>query len=292
MSPQKASDLMAESGILDRIKVDNFLLVLAGARPCSQTTLPAEMPGGGKMGSTIDNMVAPKMGSLRSERDPHRKMAAIASLKKEMTRAYERVVMDSSPYRAHQRWVKALGLRSRYADVRPTIQELYIFRERSTGGKLRDLMKRRERLKEKAYREASPDQTVRVTYPEEFDASWLREIGATLGYPDCCVEAYARDRVRGVNVESRASKQLKAAEREGDLDPYVYFVGYFFPCSPRCEAARALGRGCQERLDELAPAFGRLYPFVVAANRERVLRQPELIAEYQAKARAFRGRQR
>jgi hypothetical protein len=292
MSPQKASDLMVESGILDRIKVDNFLLVLAGARPCSQTTLPAEMPGGGGMGSTIDDMVAPKMGALRSERDPRRKVAAIASLKKEMSRAYERVVMDSPPYRAHQRWVKALGLRSRYTDVRPTIQELYVFRDRSLGGKLKDLMKRREKLREKAYREASPDQTARVAYPEEFNAPWLNEIGALLGYPDCCVEAYARDRVRGVNVESRASKQLKAAEREGDLDPYVYFVGYFFPCSPRCEAARALGRSCQERLDELAPGFGRLYPSMVAANRERVLRQPELIAEYQAKARAFRGRPR
>ena len=130
MSPQKASDLMAESGILDRIKVDNFLLVLAGARPCSQTTLPAEMPGGGGMGSTIDNMVAPRMGALRSERDPHRKMAAIASLKKEMARAYERVVMDSPQYRAHQRWVRALGLRSRYADGLPAIGAVHCSRRR------------------------------------------------------------------------------------------------------------------------------------------------------------------
>jgi hypothetical protein len=276
---------MAESGILERIKVDNFLLVLAGARPCSQTTFPVDLPGAEEMGSTIDEMMSPKMGQIRHEPDHRRRLLAIASLKKEMREAYNRVVKDSEQYKAHLEWARALRLRTIVVDVRPTVQELYTYKERRLGGELRRLMKDREKIKRKAYTSAYPGMDrSRLAYPEEYEGSWLKKMGKTLGYPECCVDAYASDREGGFSVEERAARQLEESEGMGEVNPLVYFVGYFFPCSPDCEAALFKGNECLSRLIDLDSYWGDIYSSLVVKNLENVRRQPEIIAKYLARA--------
>jgi hypothetical protein len=286
---QRLSEFMEDENILTRIKVENYLLVQLGARPCSLMTLPAELPNGEAMGSAIDGIVSPKLSLVRGEADPRRRLSYIRALKKEMRKAYHDAVEGSNEFKSHINWIRRLGLRSRKVEVRPTVRELYIFRDRAVENGLKKLMKERDRLRKRAYSRPSPQMDrIHFAYPEEFHGAWLREMGATLGYPSCCVDAYASERDSGVNVEERASRQIEDLEKAGRVDPFAYFVGYFFPCAPDCGAASALGRECQERLRELHPSLEGVYASMVAENLERVRRQPEVIAKYRAHAEMSR----
>jgi len=276
---------LEDGNILPRIKIENFLLVKLSLRPCSLMTLPAELPNADAIGGVIDEQVLPKLGGLRSERDSKKKLRLIDALKKEMRIAYEKNVKGSEQYKSHMFWIKQLGLRSITVGVRPTLEELYIFRENEVGKKLSRLMKDRERYRAEVIKSAKPGMDkARFVYPEEFKTSWLREIGKILGYPDCCVEAYASDREEGRNVEARASQQLKESEETGAVNSFAYSVGYFFPCFPSCGEAQAMGASYRKGLVELLPSLGELYDVSIVQNMERVRHQPEIIEQYKARA--------
>ena len=280
------SDFLNNSHILPRIKVENFLHVSLGLRPCSQMTLPAELQNAESMASAIDEKIFPKIRPIQSEPDPRKKLMLIGTLKKEMRRTYERFVKDTEIYRSHLSWVERIGLRKMVVDVRPTVEELYIFKDKDIGKKLRKLMKDREKYRANVIASARPGmERSRYVFPEEFQGSWIREIGKILGYPTCCVEAYASNREEGINIEFRASRQIEEAMKMGTLNPLTYFVGYFFPCSPNCDEALARGSRCREHLSELYPGLGEMYLKSVAENMEKVRRQPEITEKYKARAR-------
>ena len=248
-------------------------------------TLPAELPDANAIGGAIDERVFPKLGGLRSEQDPLKKLRLIDALKKDMRLAYEENVKGSEQYKSHKCWIKQLGLRNITVSIRPTMEELYLFRGNDIGKRLSRLMKDRERYRAEARANVKPGMDkARFVYPEEFKASWLKEIGEILGYPDCCVQAYASDREEGRNVETRASQQLKEAEERGFVDPFTYSIGYFFPCSPSCGEAQAKGASYRKGLIELLPRLGELYDGSVVKNMERVRHQPEIIEQYKARA--------
>ena len=270
---------MADERLKTRLKVESLLLVYLGVRPCSQTTMPVDLPGAGEMGRIIDEAMAPKMALLQAKSDPKRRLATIISIKKDMKTAYDEVVVDSEQYNAHLDWPRDLGLLLRIADVRPTIQEIYMFKEKGTGDKLRKLMKKREKIKAQAYRNVQPGMDrVSFAYPEEFNKSWLRSMGEVLGYPGCCVEGYASDRVLGVNVEKRAAEQLDDMEDLSMVDPLAYFVRYFFPCRPNCDAALTIGRKSLSLLSDLDTSLGEIYTSLVVGNMEFVHSQPKITA--------------
>ena len=281
---QWLSDFLNNGHILPRIKVENFLLVSLRLRPCSQMTLPAELQNAESMASAIDEKIFPKIRSLQSEPDPRKKLVLIGALKKEMRRTYERFVKGTEIYRSHLSWVERIGLRKMVVDVRPTVEELYIFKDKDIGKKLRKLMKDREKYRAEAIASVRTgmDRT-RYVFPEEFQGSWIREIGEVLGYPVCCVETYASNREEGINVELRASQQIEEATKVGTVNPLTYFVGYFFPCSPNCDEALERGSRCRECLIELDPRLGEMYLKFVTDNMERVRRQPEITEKYKAR---------
>ncbi len=251
-------------------------------------TLPAELQNAESMARAIDEQISPKIRSLQSERDPRKKLVLIGALKKEMKRTYERFVKGTEIYRSHFSWVERIGLRKMVVDVRPTIEELYIFKEKDIGKRLKKLMKDREKFRAEAIASARPGmEESRFAFPEEYKGPWIREIGEILGYPACCVEAYASNREEGINVEFRASRQIEEAMKTGTLNPLTYFVGYFFPCSPYCDEALARGSRCRERLSELHPSLSECYLKSVANNMERVRRQPEITEKYKARAKTL-----
>jgi len=279
---------LEDGNILPRIKIENFLTVSLGLRPCSLMTLPAELPDAAAIGGAIDGQIFPKLRGVRSESDPRKKLRLIEALKKDMRLAYDKTVKGSEQYKSLRSWAERLSLRNVAVSVRPTVEELYIFREDDIGKRLRRLMKDRERYRAEAIAGAKPGmERARYVYPEEFKAPWLREIGEALGYPKCCVEAYAADRERGVNVETRASQQLKEAEGIGAVNPFTYFVGYFFPCSPSCGEASAKGATYHKSLGDLQPSLGEMYSKLVVENMERVRQQPEIIEKYKARAESL-----
>lgn len=277
--------LMADPLIADRVKIENYLLVYLGLRPCSQITLPAELPDGKTFGADIDERTYPLLSGVRAETDPRRKLKAIEDVKREMRIAFKEIIEASKQYHAHLKWGKALGLQCLRAEVRPTVQELYLFKEREVKKRLKRLMKDRESLRRQVMHRPPPSLgRVQLAYPEEFHGGWIRNMGELLGYPACCAEQYASDREGGIAVEERASQQIKEAGQHGAIDAFAYFVGYYFPCSPSCDSAITRGRECHTSLNDIDPKLGEIYTSIVGENRDRVLRQPEIIAEHRARA--------
>jgi len=260
------------------VKVENMVVVHLGLRRASQTTIPAELPSGAEMGAAIDDSIRPRLETLRGIQDPRRRIATVVALKKEMSKAFEGIVESSPEYKALMGWAERLGLRVNQVEVRPTIHEVYLYRDHDALKELQGLMRERGKLRDKVRR--NPSQLrgrMQFAYPEEFEGEWIRRMGRLLGYPECCTDRYIQDRMNGVSVEHRASEQLKEA---GDVDPHVYFAGHFFPCSPACENALAKGRLYQESLTKVDERLGVVYEAVMGENLETVRRQPEIIAEF------------
>lgn len=265
------------------VKLEDYLLVHLGVRPCAQITIPAELPNGGKMGEEIDDRIGPYLLRLRSMGVADRRRE-IKRIKREMQRAFREIVWDSQEYKAHLEWASRLGLKIFSHEVRPTVWEIYIFDEGKTGRRLKRLMKEREKLRRKTLRRPRGFD-IYLAYPEELDARWVREMGLLLGYPRCCVDRYSNDRRGGVNLEERAVRQIEEAGRKGGVNPFVYFVRYFFPCRPECPAAVSLGERCHTLLSQMDERLGDLYLRRVKENLLHVRRQLELIDEYRERVR-------
>ncbi len=267
-----------------RVAVENLMLVSLGLRPCSQTTIPAELPSGPLMGETIDERFKPKMEKLRLIRDQKAKIREIGAMRKGMASAFDELVEDSMECKLLSDWAKKLSLKVDQVEVRPTVHELYLYRNRETLRELQRLIQERGKLRVEAVRKPDPSKgQLQFIYPEEFNGDWIKRMGHLLGYPDCCVERYASDREHGVNAEARAATQLK--ELDIPPDQRVYFVSYFLPCSPTCQKAREMGELYNQNLLEALPEAGKVYESITAENMDRVRRQPEIINDYLSKLR-------
>ncbi len=267
--------------IVPKAKLESFLAPLLGLRPASQVTIPAELPNGVEMGQRIDAEVKPHIMKLQTIQDMRARALAVQAMKVLLEKQFETVVEESDSYKAYYRWAEELGLRNNQIKVRPTVHELYMFKDRKVGDLLRNLVRNREKIRRKVQRKPGKEvDSIRFAYPEEFDRKWLIKNGSLLGYPDCCTKRYADDRVNGINVEARASQQLLDALKEGEVDSHVYYTGFFFPCSPHCEKALAEGKKWHDAFKDLDPRLSNLYENVLLVNAELVLRQPELINKY------------
>jgi hypothetical protein len=274
-------EFIDEPLVVHKSKLEAFLAPLLGLRPASQVTIPAELPNGVEMGRRIDEEVKPHVAKLQTIQDMRARAMGVQAMKKLLEKQFETVVEESDSYKAYYRWSDRLGLRSNQVKVRPTVHEIYFYKDKSTGGMLRKLVREREKIRRKVQSKPSPDvDSIKFAYPEEFDQKWLLKNGELLGYPDCCVKQYADDRVKTVNVEARASKQLLDALKNGEVDSHVYYTGFFFPCSPHCEKAIANGYRWRESFGELDQRLTDMYDGVLLLNAEMVLRQPELINRY------------
>ncbi|MFH1180545.1 MAG: DUF483 domain-containing protein [Candidatus Bathyarchaeota archaeon] len=273
--------LIEENLITPKAKLEAFLATALKLRPASQVTIPAELPSGLEMGRQIDANLQPQMMQLQQIQDLKTRVVAVQAIKKLLEKNFETIVEDSSEYRAYYDWSSQIGLRNNQIKVRPTVHELYFYSERDTGRTLQKLMNEREKIRRKVQRKPGDNvDSIRFAYPEEFEPKWLNALGEVLGYPDCCVKRYAEERGSGVNVEARASQQLLDAVKEAEVDTHVYFTGYFFPCSPRCEKALKKGHEWHKAFNELHEKLGELYEKNIYINTEMVLRQPELINQY------------
>lgn len=286
MEQSTVEEFIDERLISPKAKLEAYLATSLKLRPASQITIPAQFPSGLKMGQQIDESVQSQMTQLQQIQDMRARVIAVQALKKLLEKNFETVVEQSDEYRSHYDWARRLELRTNQIKVRPTVHELYFFKERGTGKNINKLMREREKIRRKLQRRPGENvNSIRFAYPEEFDYKWLLKLGAELGYPECCVKQYAEDRKNNINVEARASQQLIELVQETEIDTHVYYTGYFFPCTPRCENALKQGYKWQEAFNELHEKIGELYEQNIYVNSELVLRQPELIQKYLAQFR-------
>jgi len=281
MEPGLLDAFLEDPLVVPKSKLEAFLAPYLELRPASQVTIPAELPRGSQLGQRIDAAVKPHLSKLQTITDMRAKATAIKAIKKMLEESFEVIVEKSDAYKAYYRWAEELGLRNNQIKVRPTVHELYLFKEKGTGGRIRKLMKDRDKIRRRTQRRPGPNvDPIRFAYPEEYNEKWLLRNGEVLGYPECCVRSYARDRINGVNVEVRAARQLIEILKETEVDTHVYFTGFFFPCSPRCENALSRGHTWADAFSALDPRLSGLYESVLLMNTELVIRQPELINKY------------
>jgi hypothetical protein len=276
IDPNLVTRLLADEAVSERVKLDDYLLLAAGVRRLGMLTYPAEFPDAAAIGQEIDARFAsryyrgtdPELGSganllnrlrhlfLRAMRSP---VAYKTMLLQEVVTA---VLRQSATYRAHRQWASALGLRTLEAEVRPSIRELFLYRDAAVGSRLSSLMELRERIREEAravFRPGMP--ALFFVYPEERSEEYVQAMGELLGYPDCCVQAYVRSRRKGEG-------ELPQATAEAG-EPLAYFVRDFVPCRPSCPAAAAVGRLACEKLAQLDPRLPDRYLSLVRSHRDQ-----------------------
>jgi hypothetical protein len=282
LDKETLDELLADPHIMNRVKLECLLLPYMGLRLVSQITIPAEFPSGLEMGQRIDQAVKPHIERLQAITEPRAKVQVIQETRKLMETQFEAVVEDSDHYRAYYSWSDRLGLKSEQAQVRPTVHEIFLFKDGGDGRALKRLIKDREKLRFRVQRRPDPRMSrVRFAYPEEFDTKWITRMGTLLGYPNCCIKQYAEDRANGVNVETRAATQLaEAVKEEKNVDAHAYILGFFFPCRPDCPKSMEKGFRWQEEFSKMDERLGAMYAELLGVNATMVLRQPELINRY------------
>ena len=284
MNPTELRELIHDPLVAPRVAVENLMLVSLGLRPCSQTTIPAELPSGPLIGVEIDARFKPRLEKLRAIQDQKAKIKEIGEIRKGMATAFDEIVEGSAEYKSLSTWARKLDLRVNQVEVRPTVHEFYLYREKETQKELQRLMQERGKLRVEVVKKPDPARGhLQFAYPWEFNGTWIRRMGSLLGYPDCCVDRYAMDRELGINAEERAAAQLK--ELTTDPDPHAYLASYFFPCSPTCVKAVEKGELYHRKLSEVLPEAGEAYEVIIVENLDRVRRQPEIINEYLSRLR-------
>ncbi|UCC33294.1 MAG: DUF483 domain-containing protein [Candidatus Bathyarchaeota archaeon] len=280
-----SKEMLDEPLLLDHVKIEDYLMVALEIRPCSLLTIPAEFHNGTELGRRIDELCAEDLQAvLRATTD--KKGALIRRLKKKIREALKRVVFTSATYEAHMNWSRKLDLRTFDVEVRPSIHELYLFKDSKIKSELRSLMRIRTATRERVrLRMDASKRRTRLAFAEESSPEYLVSVGKLLGYPSCCVERYVHERLNeGASVEARASGQVEQSRKDGEEpDVYAYFVRNFFPCRPTCENASEIGRKTFDLLSSLDPKLGGLYGRCMTNNVEMVEECPGLTKRYRAK---------
>lgn len=91
----------------------------------------------------------------------------------------------------------------------------------------------------------------------------IREIGALVGYPPCCIEAFAGQDDRANNSRNRYYSWARTLRSDGstqlpwpwELNNLHTMIVPFYPCSYRCEAALAWARSCMEEMALVHPTL-------------------------------------
>lgn len=295
-----AAGFAAERGLSDITKVCNYLPVALELRPLSLTYLPAELPGGSRLGEAIDRYFADKyvppassgggglLGRFRRDKGGgpavQQREAELAAKRKVLNDAYDQLVATSPAYVAHLHWLERLGLSQVQFKRRPTLREMFVYADRSARQELMELetVANAARSRPATGKKRDHDQAVmEYVYADEYDRDYLQGLGRLLGYPQCCVERYTADRLSGRNVEQRAWEQVREMHERGrPIDVHAYFVKDFFPCVPDCPQAVALGRQYAAAYEALGEDFAEIYTGALYQAFEYVRNYPLLIERH------------
>jgi hypothetical protein len=289
------AELLAERGMSAPTKTNNYLPVFLGLRPLALTYLPAEMPGGQRMGAAIDEYYkehyTPGAGARLNLLDRLRKRgvnqeqeAELLARRKVLDNAYDEIVAASPAYVAHLAWLDRLALQQWQVKRRPSLREMYIYRDRPVRDQLAKLEDVAEKARQRmaAAGQGRPEQWMEYVYANEFDVEYLKGLGTLLGYPQCCIDRYTEDRNKAVNVEQRAWEQVRDLQSEGiSIDVHAYYVKDFFPCTPDCPAARAQGELWEATMAALGPEIRDLYVGAMYSSFELVQNYPAMIQQHQ-----------
>ncbi len=279
-------DLLNERNLSPHILIEDYLTVAFNIRRCSLMTIPAELPDADVISRRIDEKCATDFNQLTQERDAKRKLKMIRSLKEKMRKAYLEEIKSSSSYSSHTAWIKRLELGISEVEIRPTVREQFILREKETKNQIESLTRKRLIFREEFLKHADPT-TPRslLAYPEESFPDYLIGIGKLLEYPSCCISSYVKDRTEGrTTAEQRAATQVGDFRAQGtEPDIYTYFSKDFIPCSPTCPSASAIGHKIHRTLKEMDSRLSEIHLQCLKSNVERVSSYVQSIRAHRTK---------
>ncbi|MCD6154708.1 MAG: DUF483 domain-containing protein [Candidatus Verstraetearchaeota archaeon] len=268
--------------ITDRVKFEDYLSVYFNIRPCSFFTIPAELPNASELANKIDSECAENVALILATKDLRLRGELIMDLRSKIRKLFKKYVLKSKVFEAHRFWAKRLNLKMRVEEVRPSIQEVYLYKDSKIGKRLKNLFKTRMSIR-RAILQMKPIglPPSLLVYPEELSSTYVKELGSILGYPECCVNKYAEERSSGIYVEERISNQIRELKLKGkNPDPYAFFSSSFIPCSPTCENASSLGKKFHELLKEKFSDYADKYFKCLEENLNVAENFPKIIAEH------------
>jgi hypothetical protein len=210
----------------------------------------------------------------------------IRSVKEKMRKTCLEEIRSSPSYGSHISWIKRLGLEAFEVEIRPSVRELFMYKEKDTKGRIENLMRKRQRFREEFLRHVDQSTPKSIAaYPEERYPEYLTEIGELLAYPACCVEAYIGGRKDGATTaEQRAAAQIADVRALGvEPDACVYFSKDFIPCSPTCVNASAVGGKFHQALAGLDSRLSDFHLQCLRRNIDAVGSYVQRIEEHKAK---------
>jgi hypothetical protein len=293
MDKDLLKEFMAEEVIPLRTKFDDYLAVALDVRRASQFISPAELPDAAILGATIDDRFRQKMSGRKLPGESlgdfvknkmgkywRRNRAQEVRYRLDTLRAiYKDVVENSHSFKTYIGWAKRLGLSYKELESRPTIREIYLFKDPEVARELDELQDLRKDIRWERMRSAAANQPGYArAFPEEQTPAFLKKLGRILGFPSCCIERYAFDRESAVlSPEQRASDQLVHLEEDEEWNSRAYFTKDFFPCQPDCESAATSGDAIYEALMAIDPEIAQEYARHLSGNVELVRQYPEII---------------
>jgi len=295
LEQERLLPLLNDDRLTARVKLEDLLMVALEVRGCSQVLLPGEMPGGRDLMEQVDRHYSHKyfhgtdpdsgvLGSIldRAKYSLFRAVMHPLQYKATLIReTLDRLLLQSDNYRAHKEWTERLELDYYESHLRPSINEFYVY-SRGNLAELQELTRLKKELREGKRRpDFGSTEMSAVVFPEQHSAEYVTRLGKLLGYPDCCIDRYIADHHAGLLPEVRVAEQLEDLQGGADESDEAFFARDFVPCSPDCEAARAIGRRTLEVFAETDRA--RLVPRyqgVLRTNREHLSRYPELLREH------------
>ncbi len=286
---KRAQELCRGAGLTDEMFIENMVMVYLGVRSLSLVSLPAELPGGDIIGRKIDIMYRESLRKIEERTSLSKVGLAIrtmgmSSIQRKrflLRQAYHETLRETHAYRSLFEAAAALDMSYLPFEVRPSIQEVYFCRAQDSREQLLRLVQSRVMIRQEAWARATADTPYwLLAYPEEHEPDFMRRLGKLLGYPDCCVSSYVKERLSGKNVERRAARQLTLATKEGGFSPWAFFVKHFFPCRPDCAAAVRQGETARVALGMVCSGLAEEYARTRYARIGQVLVGPDEVADH------------
>ena len=197
-------------------------LALISVEP--QFISPAELPDASILGATIDDRFAKKMAGRKLPGESlgqfmkgkmgkfwrRNRMQEIRYRLAAIREIYKDVVENAHSYQTYIKWASKLGLSYKELESRPTIREIYLFKDPKVAEELDELQELRKDIRWEKMRTAGGAQPAYTkAFPEEMNPAYLKKLGRILGFPICCIERYTFDRESAVlTPEQRAANQL------------------------------------------------------------------------------------
>ena len=127
-------DFINDRRMLTKVKLEDYLSVYLEVRPCSFFTIPAELPNASEIGKMIDEECKKDLLLIMSTRDLSLRGEMIVKLRNKIRKLFKKYVFKSEIFKAHEEWAKLFGLKLVVEEVRPSIYEVFLFRDSRRRG--------------------------------------------------------------------------------------------------------------------------------------------------------------